>query len=123
MKRLQSVDVLAVNVRDAEVGLLPRHAALDALPQVLLAGGDVALKDVVQRDAAEAQADDLIGHLQTDAQCHRLVVSAADSRLYLHPKSHPEQTISQRCSSSSSSSFSLSLLAVTVFHCDAPEML
>lgn len=110
-----------MDVRDVEVGLLPRHAALDALPQVLLAGGDVALKDLVQRDAAEAQADDLVGHLETDAQSRRLVVSAADCRLYLHPKSHPEQTITQRCSSSSSSS--LSLLAVTVFHCDASEML
>lgn len=54
-----------------EVGVLPGGAALDALPQVLLAGGDIAFKDLVQRDAAEAQADDLVGHLEEQGEVFR----------------------------------------------------
>lgn len=54
-----------------EVGSFPGCAALDALPQVLLAGGDVASKNLVQGDAAEAQADDLIGHLDEQSAVFR----------------------------------------------------
>ena len=36
----------------------------EAVAEVLLTGDHVALKDLVQRDALEAQANDLITHLQ-----------------------------------------------------------
>ena len=42
----------------------PGQAALDTVAEVVLAGNHVALKDPVQRDALEAQAEDLITHLQ-----------------------------------------------------------
>lgn len=38
--------------------------SLDKIAEVLLAGDHIALKDLVQGDALEAQANDLITHLQ-----------------------------------------------------------
>lgn len=38
--------------------------SLDEIAEVLLAGDHIALKDLVQGDALEAQANDLITHLQ-----------------------------------------------------------
>lgn len=54
-----------------QVAPLPGGAALDALPQIFLAGGDVAFKDLVQGNAAEAQADDFVGHLQEQREVFR----------------------------------------------------
>lgn len=67
------VSVLSVDLRGVEVSPLPGHAAVDTLPQVFLAGGDEAFKDLLQGDAAEAQADDLVGHLQEQVKLFRCV--------------------------------------------------
>lgn len=47
-----------------QVTFLPGVESLDEIAEVLLAGDHIALKDLVQGDALEAQADDLITHLQ-----------------------------------------------------------
>lgn len=44
--------------------LLPGQAGLDPTAEGLHAGEHIAFKDPVQRDALEAQANDLITHLQ-----------------------------------------------------------
>lgn len=46
------------------VNFLPGVESLDEIAEVLLAGDHIALKDLVQGDALEAQANDLITHLQ-----------------------------------------------------------
>lgn len=46
------------------VAFLPAVESLDEIAEVLLAGDHIALKDLVQGDALEAQANDLITHLQ-----------------------------------------------------------
>lgn len=57
-----------VHLRDTQVHVLPGQAALDAVIEVFLAGDHVALKDPVQGDGLDAQVDDLITHLQPQAQ-------------------------------------------------------
>lgn len=47
-----------------QVTFLPGVESLDEIAEVLLAGDHIALKDLVQGDALEAQANDLITHLQ-----------------------------------------------------------
>lgn len=47
-----------------QVTFLPEVESLDEIAEVLLAGDHIALKDLVQGDALEAQANDLITHLQ-----------------------------------------------------------
>lgn len=89
--------VLAVNLRGVEVGPLPGLAALDALPKVFLAGGDVALKDLVQGDAAEAQADDLVGHLEEQST----VLSATANQCSSSSSSHSSLTVSSSTTSTS----------------------
>lgn len=47
-----------------QVTFLPGVESLDEIAEVLLAGDHIALKDLVQGDALEAQTNDLITHLQ-----------------------------------------------------------
>lgn len=58
------ISSLAVNLWGVQVTFLPGVESLDEIAEVLLAGDHIALKDLVQGDALEAQANDLITHLQ-----------------------------------------------------------
>lgn len=53
-----------VNLWGMQEDFFPRLTTLDTVTEDFLAGQDIALKDLVQRDALEAETDDLPAHLQ-----------------------------------------------------------
>lgn len=76
-----------VNVDGLRIDVLEGLAALDTLVDGLVAGDDETPKDLVQRDAPEAQADDLFAQLQQTAVKTKHIHSVDCIKIQTH---HPQ---------------------------------